>query len=305
MMAFLSRQPVFLDKIDRVEQTNIVMNVSVIIPTFNRPASCARLLEALMPQVFSRSFDGRVEVIVVDDNSRHASRHQLTEELMKYSSDSIHLFKREFSGGPSAARNTGIMKAGGDLLLFLDDDCVPDHSFLSEAVRLHARYPRALLINGNLRALRDDSISRFWFYYYTHAFNSGEGELYRIHRVSSGNFSIKRSLLEHFKPLFDESLPSREDYDLYLRLNMEGIPIFKADSINATLECRPTLHQFLSQRAWYERGEILLRQKYGDDFLRETQAGQYPPPSPAFIHIHILLYLDRKIRSLREGPLRR
>lgn len=279
------------------------MNISLIIPTFNRPASCARLLVALMPQVLSRSFDGKVEVIVVDDNSSHASQKQLHEELAQYCSGSIHVIHREFSGGPSAARNTGIVKAGGDILVFLDDDCIPGDSFLSEAVRLHAKYPQALLINGNLRSLRNDSISRFWHYYYSHAFNRNEGELYRINRVSSGNFSIKRSLLEYFNPLFDESLPSREDYDLYLRLDKAGIPIFKADSIHATIECRQTLRALLRQQEWYQRGEIRLRHKYGEAFLRKTQSIQYPRPSLAFLHIHILLFLDRKIRSLREGPL--
>jgi len=279
------------------------MNVSVIIPTFNRPASCARLLAALMPQVLSWNLDGRVEVIVVDDNSTHLCRNSLIEKLGGCPDGSIRLISRESAGGPSAARNSGIVKARGDLLVFLDDDCIPGDSFLGEVVRLHVKYPQVLLINGNLRALRNDLISRFWFYYYSHAFNTAEGELFQIHRVSSGNFSIKRSLLEHFEPLFDESLPSREDYDLYLRLNMAGIPIFKADSIHATIECRRTLRELLRQRAWYQRGEIHLRQKYGDAFLRETQSGQYPRPSLAFVHIYLLLYLDRRIRCFRERLL--
>jgi len=88
------------------------MNISLIIPTFNRPASCARLLVALMPQVLSRSFDGKVEVIVVDDNSSHASQKQLHEELAQYCSGSIHVIHREFSGGPSAARTGGKMLCG-------------------------------------------------------------------------------------------------------------------------------------------------------------------------------------------------
>jgi glycosyltransferase involved in cell wall biosynthesis len=275
-----------------------VMNVSVIIPTFNRPASSTRLLAALIPQVLSRNFDGSVEVIMVDDHSRELDHNQLLEKLNDYPDGILRLISRASSGGPSAARNTGILKAGGDLLVFLDDDCIPGDSYLSETVRIHAKYPQVLLINGNLRALRNDSISQFWFHYYSHAFNTGEGELYRIHRISSGNFSIKRSLLESFNPLFDENLPSREDYDLYLRLSMAGIPIFKADSIHAIIECRRTLRELLRQRAWYRHGETRLRQKYSDAFLREKQSGPYPRPSLAFIHIHILLYLDRMVRSL-------
>jgi glycosyltransferase involved in cell wall biosynthesis len=280
------------------------MNVSVVIPTYNRPASCARLLAALMPQVLTWNSEDCVEAIIVDDHSSYSSRKELVKTLYEYPDGSCRLISRAFSGGPSAARNAGIVAASGDLLVFLDDDCIPGDRFLREIVRLHTRYPQALLINGDLRALRNDSISRFWFHYYNHAFNRSEGELYRIHRISSGNFSIKRSLLEHFDPLFDERLPSREDFDLYLRLSMAGIPVFKADGIKATIECRRTLRELLRQRAWYRRGEIGLRQKYGADFLREKQSGQYPLPSFTFIHIHVLLYLDRKLHSFREGMAR-
>ncbi|MGA7878789.1 MAG: glycosyltransferase family 2 protein [Desulfoferrobacter sp.] len=279
------------------------MKISVIIPTLNRPASCARLFASLMPQIESRSLDADAEVILVDDNSSLANYKELVEVLSKHAYGSSRIIRRCCSGGPSAARNTGIVEASGDIIAFLDDDCVPAGDFLGQVLRLHAEYPHAVLINGNLRSLRNDSISQFWFHYYDHAFNGGEGELYQIHRISSGHFSIKRSLLENFDPLFDEGLPSREDYDLYLRVNQAGIPIYKADSINATIECRRTLRELLRQRAWYQRGEILLRQKYGEDFLREAQAGQYPRPSLGFIHIHILLSLDRKIRSLRERPI--
>jgi mycofactocin glycosyltransferase len=282
------------------------MNVSVIIPTRNRPASCSRLLKALVPQ--TRGLDshgGQVEVIVVDDHSNAAARSQLTAQLAEFTSDGLRLVFTDSSSGPSAARNFGIAEAGGDLLIFLDDDCIPGPGFLNESVRLHIKYPHILLINGNLRALRNDSISRFWFYYYNHAFNCGSGEIYRIHRVSSGNFSIKRTLAESFYPLFDEQLPSREDYDLYLRLDHASIPVFKADSVFATIECRKTFRGFLKQRAWYANGEIWLRRKHGEAFLRQAQSGLYPKRSPAFIHIYLLLYCDRKIRAFRQRRLTR
>lgn len=280
------------------------MNVSVIIPTRNRPASCVRLLKALLPQIGGLdSRGGKVEVIVVDDHSNAASLSQMSAQLAEFSSEGLRFVFMDSASGPSAARNLGIAEADGDLLIFLDDDCIPGPGFLNESVRLHIKYSHVLLINGNLRALRNDSISRFWFYYYNHAFNCGSGEIYRIHRVSSGNFSIKRRLAESFHPLFDERLPSREDYDLYLRLDQSGIPVYKADSVLATIECRKTFRELLRQRAWYANGEIELRQKYGDAFLRQAQSGQYPNPNPAFIHIHLLLYFDRKIRELRQWRL--
>lgn len=253
-----------------------------------------------MPQVSFPAWSDRVEVLVVDDGSCHNHQKDLLETVRAYPGKSIRLVQRETSGGPSAARNSGIATATGEILVFLDDDCIPGDYFISETARLHAGYPKILLINGNLKALRNDSISRFWFHYYNHAFNRGEGELYQIYRVSSGNFSIKRSLLDRFSPLFDETLPSREDFDLYLRLDCAGIPVFKADSIHAKIECRRTLLALLRQRRWYQQGEMALRQKYGDSFYSQIPPERYPRPSIDFIHVSMLLFIDRQIRKFLD-----
>jgi glycosyltransferase involved in cell wall biosynthesis len=275
------------------------MNLSLVVPTRNRPESCIRLLEALIAQANNWKFDRELELNVVDDGSDATNRDHLVEALSVYPPNKVRLIVRKVAGGPSAARNTGIRAARGDILAFLDDDCIPQSGFLDETIRLHRLHPEALVISGNLRSLRNDSISRFWFHYYDSAFNTGKGELYPIHHVSSGHFSIKRRLLERFDPLFDESLPSREDYDLYLRLKQAEIAVYKADSINALIECRSTFRALLKQRAWYKHGQRRLSQKYGDEFLRTAQKGAYPKPSLSFWHIHLLLFLDRTIRSIR------
>ena len=248
--------------------------------------------------------DGELEVILVDDASDVAdSQNRISAALSAGPLQTVRLLVRKVAGGPSAARNTGISAASGEILGFLDDDCIPERGFLDETLRLHRLHPEALLISGNLRPLGNGAVSRFWFYYYNSAFNGGRGEIYPIQRISSGHFSIKRSLAERFHPLFDESLPSREDYDLYLRLNDAGIAVYKADSIHALIECRRDLRALLRQRAWYELGERRLAQKYGSDFLRKAQKGIYPKPSLAFAHIHLLLFLDRTVRAIRTRAL--
>ena len=280
------------------------MKVSLIVPTRNRPESCARLVQALFSESTVDRLASRLQVLLVDDGSDPHLRQRLVAAVSQSPGDVVHLVSRPVPGGPSAARNTGIARADGDIVAFLDDDCIPADNFLEETVRLHRTHPEALLISGHLRSLRDDSISRFWRHYYSHAFTGGEGELYRIHRISSGHFSIKRSLLERFNPLFDESLPSREDYDLYLRLDRAGIPVYKADSIRATIECRRTLGDLIRQRAWYGRGEERLRAKYGAALIERAQRGLYPRVPLSLAHIHVALYLDRRFRSLRDRVLR-
>lgn len=101
------------------------IQVSVIIPAYNRPEILAECLEALTLQKTSR----RWEAIVVDDGSSDdlsgvqktfASRLPLTW---------ITLAK---NGGPAQARNAGIGKARGEVVLFTDADCRPEPDWLEE-----------------------------------------------------------------------------------------------------------------------------------------------------------------------------
>jgi len=193
------------------------MKLSIIIPTCNRVESLARLLKALVPDVDGYEGGTSTEIIIVDDASDEAYRVQLNRLRNEYPDTNLHIQHRPHRGGPSAARNSGIAAAQGDVLAFIDDDCVPQPGYVAETLRLHCAYPDVLLINGNLKALRNDVYSQFWFHYYNAAFNRDAGDLYRIEKVSSGHFSIKRELLKLLHPLFDEGLTSREDYDLYLR----------------------------------------------------------------------------------------
>ncbi len=87
--------------------------VSVIIPVYNRAAFVVEALESIFRQTF-RDF----EVILVNDGS--ADTPQLETALIPYLSR-LHYIKQE-NRGASAARNTAIRKAQGELLAFLDSD---------------------------------------------------------------------------------------------------------------------------------------------------------------------------------------
>jgi len=94
--------------------------VSVIIPTYKRSDTLPRALESVL-----RSTWKSVEIIVVDDNNNGDEFRKKTEALMsgyvtKY--QNIIYLKHEVNKNGSAARNTGIRKASGKYIMFLDDD---------------------------------------------------------------------------------------------------------------------------------------------------------------------------------------
>ena len=85
--------------------------VSVILPTFNRASTLRRAVGSVLAQSWSE-----FELIVVDDGSTDGSGDGL-ESL----DPRICVVRRE-NGGVSAARNSGLRQAGGDLIAFIDSD---------------------------------------------------------------------------------------------------------------------------------------------------------------------------------------
>jgi GT2 family glycosyltransferase len=117
--------------------------VTIVVPTYQRRASLARLLGALRVQTYPRD---SLEVIVVDDGSTDGTR----EWLAGAGRDLVTRAVEQTHGGPGAARNFGISEASGPLVLFLDDDVVPDRSLVAAHVSAHRRERDAVVIGPML-----------------------------------------------------------------------------------------------------------------------------------------------------------
>lgn len=94
--------------------TNLIMNVSVIIPAFNAADTIGQTLQSLQAQTFKGW-----EAIVVDDGSTDHTR----EIAMVFAEKDPRIrIVSQTNGGESAARNKGISLASFDWLYFLDSD---------------------------------------------------------------------------------------------------------------------------------------------------------------------------------------
>jgi glycosyltransferase involved in cell wall biosynthesis len=266
------------------------MQLSIVIPTFNRYERAARTVSALADQILADGLAGDVEVVLVDDGSDAACAAQLRAFMLRQDQPFLRLLELAKNQGASGARNAGARSSLGAIVAFLDDDIVPAPGYVGAIIRSHRQHPEALVINGNLRQLQPSVYADFWFYYYDHAFNRPGESFFTVGMLASGNVSLKRSLLARFDPLFDSALTSREDLDLFIRLKAHGIPSYKDDSILAFIDCRHTLVDFLKQRLWYGRGQEQLIAKHGKALvLTQTVA----PPNNRFLHLYILLRLTR------------
>jgi GT2 family glycosyltransferase len=101
----------------------MVHHFSIIVPTYNRTDSLYRCVQALADLDYPRA---AYEVIVVDDGGSNSIRSLLEPWCSRLQ---LRLLEQE-NAGPSSSRNHGASEAGGDWLVFLDDDCIPGRGWL-------------------------------------------------------------------------------------------------------------------------------------------------------------------------------
>jgi glycosyltransferase involved in cell wall biosynthesis len=178
--------------------------ITVIIPVFNRAEMVREALESVQQQ--TRPPD---EIIVVDDGSSDGSA---TASSAFGGVDLV----RQSNRGISAARNTGIRRARGNYIAFLDSDDLWQKEKLKQQERFMDAHPEIPLCHTDetwvLRGRRHNP---------KHYHRKEGGFLFRpsLERclISPSAVMIRRDLFP-VVGLFDESLPVCEDYDLWLRV---------------------------------------------------------------------------------------
>ena len=92
--------------------------VSVVIPTYNRAQQTIAAMESVLAQTYPN-----FEIIVVDDGSTDGSGEAI-QRFIAQKTNGCHpiYFFSQPNQGASVARNTGIAKARGEYIAFLDSD---------------------------------------------------------------------------------------------------------------------------------------------------------------------------------------
>jgi len=199
--------------------------ISAVISTFNRADLLARTLEGLVCQTLPQM---EYEVVIVDDGSTDETRATacgfMARLPLKYA------YQR--NAGLASARNHGLYLSQAPLLLFLDDDDIPDSKMLEQHVRTHQKYSDdrfAVLGHTRLDAsLADDPVMHFatevGCFLFSYPFFR-DGDVLNYEHFWGGRTSCKRAfLLEHgvFNPVFRFGC---EDIELAYRLSKHGLRV--------------------------------------------------------------------------------
>lgn len=117
--------------------------ISVIIPHFNQPEQLDRCLASLQGQ---DSNGQPVEILVVDNGS-----HQMPRDVVAKYPD-VRLLQ-EVEPGPGPARNFGVTQSKGEILAFIDADCVAAEGWLAAIAKHLGAESSADILGGDVRIL--------------------------------------------------------------------------------------------------------------------------------------------------------
>lgn len=183
------------------------MNITVVIPTYNRYT----LLKRAIASVYNQTLPP-YEVIVIDDGSSDA-----TSQIHKDFPNIRYFYQN--NSGVSSARNYGVKKASSEWIAFLDSDDEWESDKLLEQVAFHKQHKDIVMSFTDEKWIRDGQEVKI-----PQKFQKEGKDIFQ-ENLSYCNIAPS-SVLVHTKylqeiGLFDETLEVCEDYDLWLRLSVK------------------------------------------------------------------------------------
>lgn len=194
--------------------------VSVIVPTHNRRED----LEVTLRSVAAQTYEN-IELIVVNDAGASVS-----DIVARF--EGARVIDLEKNSGLAAARNAGIRVASGRYVAFLDDDDAffPEHvaDLVAALERTGETFARSNAVTRYVES--EGGRSRTFCFKMEMDLYASLSDLYANNHFNSMVVMIRRDAFERHG-LFDETLPSTEDYEMWLRL-ASRYPILHVDRVN-------------------------------------------------------------------------
>lgn len=220
--------------------------ISIVIPAYNVEKDIGACLDALLAQTQR----DECEIIVVDDGSRDATRSIAEARGVRVIAQENH--------GRAIARNVGAAKACGDLLLFLDSDCIPAQNWV-QAMLAPMANPEIVGACGVKQTKQTGIIPRFIQMEFDYKYDNERGRRYIDFIDSATAIYRRQAFLEN--GCFDSQLADAEDVDLSYRLSERGYHMALAPDAIVYARHRDSLIDYLQRKFAYAywRSQVYAR----------------------------------------------
>jgi GT2 family glycosyltransferase len=230
-------------------------SLAVVVPTRRGGERLRPVLDALSAQAYPAE---RLEVVVALDGTGPRPVADAHPHPFRLSAVDA------FPGGVAAARNRGAEAAGADVLVFLDDDTVPEPDCLAAHAELHARPGERVVLGYCPPVVGDDwleALLRAWWEDHYRS-KSEPGHRWTYVDVTTGNSSLPRALLDALGG-FDEAFVSRhEDWELGIRLLERGVELVYEPAAIARHHLTASLDVAVAGQKVEAAADVLLARKH-------------------------------------------
>lgn len=231
--------------------------VSIVIPAYNAQKTIGPAIESLLAQ----DYQSKPEIIIVDDGSTDAT----PEICKKYPIT----YMRQDNAGPASARNRGWRASKGELIFFMDSDCVAPPDWVSILVRNHEEEKVGCAGSIYGIANRESFLARIIYYEFLRRYDfCGKFTSF----IGSYGYSFSRQVLEEVNGYNEEyRIASHEDNDLGWRIILKGYKLL------LNKNC-PMYHNFpttLSRYLMVQMKHGYWRMKLSRDFPRSMKGDEY------------------------------
>ena len=183
--------------------------VSVVTPAWNAEG----FIEATLSTALSQTFRN-IEVIVIDDESSDQTASVVRRAM---ANDSRIRLVEQKNTGLAGARNRGIREARGEFIAFLDHDDLWHPDKLALQVALLDSHPLAGLASCYSALIDEDQRCLGWRFG-GDANGNVYDEILIWDMISGGSVALVRRTAFDVVGMFDESLPMRSDWDMWIRI---------------------------------------------------------------------------------------
>jgi GT2 family glycosyltransferase len=225
---------------------------SVVVCTYNGSRTLRQCLEHLQKLDYPN-----YEVIVVNDGSRDASP-EIARQFP------VRLINTE-NRGLSAARNTGMEAAAGELLAYIDDDAYPDPQWLKYLANTFRRFNYAAVGGPNLAPPGDGQIAEC-------VVNAPGGPVHVLlndreaEHIPGCNMAFRRKSLEAVGGFDPNFRVAGDDVDLCWRILQQGWKIGFSPAALVWHHRRNSIKAYWRQQQGYGKAEALLEKKWPEKY---------------------------------------
>ena len=231
------------------------MDVNIVIPTYNGKHLLPNLFKALENQTYN---EFRIFLVIdgsTDGTFEYVEKYQTSLQLEIVCQENL---------GRAAVRNKGVSKVQSGLIIFFDDDMLPDSDCIEKHVKFHSKNKNVILVGG---CILDndfdemDHVSSFRYHREKLWMDNSPDDIRCInfsnYVFTTGNLSMLTSVFNKIGG-FDPCLTDSEDYDFSMRALILNVPIYYEKNARTIHRDHVSLEKYITRQTEYLRSKNRL-----------------------------------------------